>query len=103
MEHNYQIECVSSTPTRTDLKVGFIREASNDKLVRDAKERLASLGLKGGALVTIDGPCSLPIAYTISHAVSHQFGAVAVWDPKLGKFVIAVSHRPDLTIGTLID
>ncbi len=103
MEPSYRIECVSSTPTRTDLKVAFALEATNDRLVKDAKDRLDSLGLPGGALVTINGPCSLPVAYAIAHAVSHQFGAVAVWDPKLVKFVVAVSHRPDLTVGMLID
>ena len=103
MESSYRIECVSSTATRTDLKVGFAREANNATLVSDAKTQLDLLGLKGGALVTIDGPCSLPVAYAIAHAVCHKFGAVSVWDPKLGKFVVAISHRPDLAIGTLME
>jgi CRISPR-associated protein Csx3 len=103
MTRSYRIVCNVRSQERTDLEVGFIGEAHNNQRVLDAVSELAALALTGGRLVTLDGPCSLPVAFAIAHGVSHLFGAVAVKDPKLGKFVVAVSHRPDLIVGTLID
>ncbi|HEX3642903.1 MAG TPA: CRISPR-associated protein Csx3 [Ktedonobacteraceae bacterium] len=51
----------------------------------------------------VNGPASLPCAFTIAHAVLHAYGAVAVWDPKLQKYVIAVVHNPEYQVGQLID
>jgi len=85
------------------MKVGFSDPASNDQIVRDVSQILKDMALPGGPLLKINGPASLPVAVVIAHAVTHLYGAVAVWDPKLGKYVVAVSHHPDHTAGDLID
>ena len=43
------------------------------------------------------------IAFVLAHALCHIVGAIAVFDPKLGKHVVAVSHNPDFTIGATVD
>jgi CRISPR-associated protein Csx3 len=89
------------------LRVGFGDPAQNDQIVRDAEKRLAEMvesgELKGGELIKINGPASLPVACVIAHAVAHLFQAVGVFDPKLGKYVVAISHGDKYTIGDLID
>src|SRR3989338_11185479 len=89
------------------LRVGFGNPAQNDQIVKDAKARLdemvASGELSGGKLVRINGPASLPAMAVITHAGLHTFGAGAVFDPKLGKYVVAISHDPDFAIGDLVD
>jgi CRISPR-associated protein Csx3 len=89
------------------LKVGFGTPAQNDEIVRDAVDRLADMHksgeLAGGKLIKINGPASLPVAITIAHAVGHLYEVVAVFDPKLAKYVVAVSHGADIKPGDLID
>lgn len=89
------------------LKVGFGEPAQNDVIVRDASERLAELTsmgqLSGGPLLRINGPASLPVAVVIAHAVAHLYEAVGVFDPKLAKYVIAVSHGTTYKVGDLVD
>lgn len=89
------------------LRVGFGSPAQNDQIVRDAKARLDEMvksgELAGGKVVKINGPASLPVAIAISHAVAHLYEVVACFDPKLGKYVVAVSHGSDNTPGDLID
>ena len=89
------------------LKVGFGDPGQNNQIVKDAVARLeemtASGELSGGPVLKINGPASLPVAVAIAHAVSHLYEVVGVFDPKLGKYVIAVSHGGDQKIGDLID
>lgn len=85
------------------LRLSFGAQAQNDQIVRDAVAAVNALGLTGGKVVKLNGPASLPVAIAIAHAVGHLFGAVAAYDPKMGKYVVAISHDPDFTIGDLID
>jgi CRISPR-associated protein Csx3 len=85
------------------LKVGFGDPASNDAIVKEVAQSLKDAPLPGGPLLKINGPASLPVAVVIAHATVHLYGAVAIWDPKLGKYVVSVSHNPDFNIGDLID
>jgi len=89
------------------LNVKFGNPATNAEIVQDAARILAEIkedgGLQGGPLLRINGPASLPCAFTIGHAVFHAYGAIAVWDPKLQKYVVSISHNPDYSIGDLID
>jgi CRISPR-associated protein Csx3 len=39
----------------------------------------------------------------LCHKVAHLFGAVACFDPKLAKYVVAISHDPAYAVGDLID
>lgn len=89
------------------LRVGFGDPAQNDQICRDAArqlEELISSGiLAGGPVIKINGPASLPVAVVIAHAVSHLYQTVAVFDPKLGRYVVAVSHSSQYGVGDLID
>lgn len=89
------------------LKVGFGVPAQNDQIVRDAETRLDEMiesgELSGGKILRVNGPASLPVAMVISHKVAHLYGAVACFDPKLGRYVVAISHDPAYPIGDLIN
>ncbi|MEG4342555.1 CRISPR-associated protein Csx3 [Microcoleus sp. A003_D6] len=89
------------------LKVGFGEPGQNDQIVRDAAARLDEMNnsgeLSGGPLIKINGPASLPVACVLVHKVSHLYGAVGVFDPKLGKYVIAITHNPEYNLGDLVD
>ena len=89
------------------LKVGFADPAQNDQIVRDAVTRLNEMvtgkELIGGKLIKVNGPASLPVAVAIAHAIGHLYAVIAVFDPKLGKYVVSVSHDPEFTAGQLID
>ena len=85
------------------LKMGFGNPAGNNEIVVDAVRQVKGLELAGGKLVKLNGPASLPVAVAISHELSHIFGAVAAYDPKLSKYVVSVSHSPNFNVGDLID
>ncbi|MBD2435561.1 CRISPR-associated protein Csx3 [Nostoc sp. FACHB-110] len=89
------------------LRVNFGEPAQNDQIVRDAAARLeemaASGELAGGQLLKINGPISIPVAFVLAHKLAHIYGAVAFYDPKLGKYVISITHNPSYKLGDLID
>lgn len=89
------------------LRVGFGSPAQNDQIVRDAEMRLDEMistgELAGGEVIRVNGPASLPVAMVLCHKVAHLFGAVACFDPKMSKYVVAISHDPAYAVGDLID
>jgi CRISPR-associated protein Csx3 len=94
------------------MRIGFGEPASNAEIVRDVEELLNDLrnsgalqggALQGGALLKINGPSSLPVMAVIIHKVVHLYGAIGIYDPKLKKFVISVTHDPAYQLGELID
>lgn len=90
------------------LKINFGDPAQNDQIVQDAAARLEELStsgvLKGGTLLKINGPASIPVAFVIAHKVGHLYGAIAVYDPKLGgKYVVCITHNPAYKLGDIID
>lgn len=89
------------------LRVGFGEPAQNDQIVRDAVARLNEMvadgTLSGGPVIHINGPASLPVAVAITHAVAHLYEVVAVFDPKLGRYVVSVSHTDRHRPGDLVD
>lgn len=89
------------------MRVGFGDPASNDQIVRDCAailDQMKAAGtLVGGPILKITGPASLPVAFVIAHAVLHIYGAVAIFDPKLQKYVVSVAHGAQYTVGDLID
>lgn len=102
MTYNVAASNVTVGDTKaTLLKVGFGDPADNATLVVDADAALKSLNLQGGELVLINGPASLPVALVLGHAISHLFGAVACFDPKMAGYVVAVSHG-DRQLGSFI-
>lgn len=88
------------------LKVGFAEPAQNDRIVQDAATRLDELvesgELAGGALLKINGPASIPVAFVIAHKVAHLYGAIAFYDPKLASYVVCITHNPSHKLGNLI-
>ena len=91
------------------LRVAFGKPGANDQIVKDAVARLDAMTqageLSGGGLLKINGPASLPVAMVLTHKLAHLFAAVACFDPKLGKYVVVISHspNPDYVVGNLID
>jgi len=85
------------------LKMSFGAPAQNDMMVKDAVASVKALNLQGGKLIKLNGPASLPVAIAIGHEVGHLYGAITCFDPKLAKYVVAISHDPDFEIGQLID
>ncbi len=89
------------------LRVAFGIPGSNDQIVKDAHARLDAMQkageLNGGGLLKINGPASLPVAMVLGHKLSHLFEAVACFDPKLNKYVVAICHGPNYTVGDMVD
>lgn len=102
MEKTYNVSLTDGI-----LKVGFGAPAQNDQIVKDAVSRLSEMTesgeLAGGKLIKINGPASLPVAVAIAHGVNHLYETVAVFDPKLAKYVVAVTHGTEYKAGDLID
>ncbi len=98
----YKVAIASQTDAVTVLEVGFEEPSSNDKIVPAAIEAIKALKLTGGNVVKFNGPASLPVAMALAHHVAHLYGVVAVFDPKLGKYVVAISHDPTYSPGDFI-
>lgn len=87
----------SIVPERVDngvvLKLSFGEPGTNVEIVKDVTAILTELKSElGGTTVFLNGPASLPAAVAIAHSVCHLFTEVAVFDPKLQAYVVAVSH-----------
>ena len=89
------------------LRVRFGETAQNDQIVKDAAARLEEMTtsgeLTGGQLLKINGPISIPVAFVLAHKLSHIYGAIGLFDPKIGKYVISITHNPAYKLGDLID
>ena len=89
------------------LRVSFGEPAQNDQIVKDAAARLEEMAtsgeLTGGQLLKINGPISIPVAFVLAHKLAHIYGAIGFFDPKLGKYVICITHDPSYKLGDLID
>lgn len=98
----YNIELKEDT-----LHISFGEPAQNDQIVKDAAARLEEMTksgeLHGGQLLKINGPVSIPVAFVLAHRLSHLYGAIAFFDPKLGKYVTCITHNPAYNLGDLID
>lgn len=94
--------------TSDRLRVSFTGvPADNARLVREALTQMEALThsgqLAGGPLLRVNGPASLPVAFVIAHAVAHRYQAVAIFDPKLERYVVAIAHGPAFQPGDLIE
>lgn len=86
------------------LSIGFGEPASNDQIVKDAVEAVKAIKEQlHGHVLKVNGAASLPVGFAISAEVAHIVKAVGVFDPKLQKYVIAVTHDPTYRVGDLID
>lgn len=99
--YNIAAEAAPAGETGVLLRLSFGEPAQNDQIVRDAVAALEALSLPGGQTVFLNGPASLPAAVAITHGVAHLYKEVAVFDPKIAGYVVAVSHG-GRDVGTLI-
>ncbi len=90
------------------LRLGFgDAPAQNDALVKDATQQMSELIdgriIRGGELIKLNGPATLPIAFVLAHKLNHLYQAVAVYDPKLSKYVVVIAHGGKYSVGDLVD
>jgi CRISPR-associated protein Csx3 len=91
------------------LQVGFNNgiSAQGDVIVRDAEaqlDRLINSGrLTGGKLIKINGRISLLVSYLLAHKLAHLYSAIAVFDPRLGAYIVTKSDTPDYPLASRID
>ena len=102
----YNIEIAGDT-----LTVNFAEPANNDRIVIEASDKLDRLietnQMRGGRLLKITGRQSVPVAHAICHKVAHLYGAIAIFDPKIGdkgfdEYVVVISHSPDYQVGQIL-
>lgn len=98
----YNASAVSRTDGFVEIRIGFGEPGSNAEIVPSALEAMKGLGLAGGKGVLFNGAASLPVAMALAHAVAHLFEVVACWDPKLSRYVVAISHGREFRPGDLI-
>jgi hypothetical protein len=101
----YRIENVGEKDGILTLKIGFGRSADNDEIVADALtalEPILKAGLTFGKVVLLNGPASLPVATALAAKLAHISKAVAAFDPKLNRGVVAIAHGSDYKVGDLI-
>ena len=103
MPRYYTAEIASVADGITTLRIAFAEPATNADALPDALAALDALRLPGGRGLKFDGPASLPIAMALSHRVAHLYGFIACRDPKLSRYVVAISHDPAVRPGDLID
>jgi len=100
---SYNIEI---NPEANLLTIGFGAPAQNNQLVKDADKALQELidnkKITGGEVIRINGPASLPVAMVIAHKLDHLYQAIAVFDPKLSKYVVSIAHGDQYAIGDLL-
>ncbi len=102
-EKAYKIELIKSQKWDL-LSIGFGKPADNNEIVKDATDILEGLKITaGGELIKINGPASLPVAVVIAHAMAHRYKAVAVYDPKMGKYIVCIAHGGQYKIGDVIE
>ena len=102
MGEHYRVSCLDDTEGVALVELSFGTPAQNDKIVADAVAAIAALRLKGGKGIKFNGPASLPVAMALAHAVAHLYGWVACFDPKMGRYVVAISHDPAFRPGDLL-
>lgn len=93
------------------LIVSFGEPANNDRIVVEALAKIdrtiESEQIRGGKLLKITGRQSIPVAYTICHQVAHLYGAIAIFDPKIGgkgvdAYIVVISHNPEYQVGQIL-
>jgi len=100
-EATYKVAAETTPDGSTLLRLSFGTPAQNDQIVRDAVAALGALSLQGGQTVYLNGPASLPVACALAHGVAHLFEEVAVFDPKMACYVVAISHG-GREVGTIV-
>ena len=88
------------------LRLSFGAPSSNAEIVKDAfseVERLVDSGeLMPYKVIKLNGPASLPVAVAITNSISNLFEVIAVFDPKLNGYVVAISNDSSYEIGSIL-
>jgi CRISPR-associated protein Csx3 len=58
--------------------------------------------LRGVDVVIVSGRMPIWAAVNVAHAIMHLYKALALYDPKLGGGVVAVTHHPAYPVGKVI-
>ena len=85
------------------LEVQLTDKADSGQLVASAERLLNKMAFPGGKLIRINGAHPLPVAMAIAHKLAHRYAAVAIFDPKVSGFVVAISHEPQIAVGDVIE
>lgn len=97
--------------TRTEaadiLEIDFIEgiNAENDELIKFVVTAIRQMAINmdmGGELLKITGRCSVPLAMCIGGLTKPYYKSVAVYDPKIKKFVVTMTNG-GLDFGTRLD
>jgi CRISPR-associated protein Csx3 len=114
--YNIKVEEVEIDGLKAELyRVGFGSPAQNDQIVKDAltqleeieqnreiKEASDETGPTLQELALINGPASLPVSLVLGKHLDQRFKAIAVFDPKLSKYVVSISNGSQYSAGDLI-
>lgn len=85
------------------LRVSFGSDpGTNAEITAYVDAAIRDMKLAGGKLIKINGPASLPVACVLAHRLCHLFGVVAVFDPKISGYVVAITHDPAFKVGDVI-
>ena len=86
------------------LRVGFGEPSNNDQIVKDTHAECQAIKneIMGSRLLKINGKASLQAIAVIAHFFAHLVQAIAIYDPKLGSYVVSISHSPNYHLGQLV-
>lgn len=83
-------------------------EFDGDLILKDAKIQLENLinsgQLPGGKkLLKINGRSTVLASFFIANKLAHKYSGIAVFDPKLDRYVTTISHSPHHQVGEILD
>ena len=89
------------------LKVGFGEDSADGNwIVQEAAAKIDELiqgeTIEGGDLIKINGPATLGVAMVLGHRLAHLFKTIAFYDPKMGKYIVAITHGGNYRVGDLL-
>ena len=110
-ENNQKMLLTSSTKDAFSVKVSgdilyvncTLGVKDGNFLVKEVEEKInqliANQKLKGGKLLKINGKSSVLASFVIAHKVCHLYANVAIFDPKIDGYVVALRHGGVYSVG----
>ena len=93
-------------------QLNCVAKVKATQIVLDTQKQLQQMKnnqqFSGGKLLLINGRATIFAGYVIAMNLAHKYGAIAVFDPKIGekgldKYVVTISHSPEYQVGEIID
>lgn len=84
------------------LSISSAEDLPSAVAVCEMNSALKNLNLTGGRLLKIKGNVPLAVSFTLTHAVANLYGAVAVYDSELDRYIVSICHGPGFKIGDII-